>query len=36
MVMGSWYEKGGRSNFAAWNGKNIFLMTAVLEEIDEE
>lgn len=32
----SWYAKGGRSNFAAWNGKNRFLMTAVLEEIVEK
>lgn len=32
----AWYAKGGRSNFAAWNGKDRFLMTAVLEEYDEE
>lgn len=31
----AWYAKGGRSNFAAWNGANRFLMTAVLEEYDE-
>lgn len=28
----AWYAKGGRSNFAAWNGPGRFLMTAVLEE----
>lgn len=28
----AWYAKGGRSNFAAWNGPDRFLMTAVLEE----
>lgn len=31
----AWYAKGGRSNFAAWNGPDRFLMTAVLEEYDE-
>ena len=30
----AWYAKGGRSNFAAWNGPGRFLMTAVLEEED--
>ena len=30
----AWYAKGGRSNFAAWNGPGRFLMTAVLEEYD--
>ena len=30
----AWYAKGGRSNFAAWNGPDRFLMTAVLEEYD--
>ena len=32
----AWYAKGGRSNFAAWGGPDRFLMTAVLEEYDEE
>ena len=32
----AWYAKGGRSNFAAWNGADRFLMTAVLEEYEEE
>lgn len=32
----AWYAKGGRSNFAAWNGPNRFLMTAALEEYDED
>lgn len=32
----AWYAKGGRSNFAAWNGPDRFLMTAVLEEYDNE
>ena len=32
----AWYAKGGRSNFAAWNGPDRFLMTAVLEEYDED
>lgn len=32
----AWYAKGGRSNFAAWNGPDRFLMTAVLEEYDDE
>ena len=32
----AWYAKGGRSNYAAWGGPNRFLMTAVLEEYDEE
>ena len=32
----AWYAKGGRSNFAAWNGTDRFLMTAVLEEYDDE
>lgn len=31
----TWYAKGGRSNFAAWNGPDRFLMTAVLEEYDD-
>ena len=31
----AWYAKGGRSNFAAWNGPDRFLMTAVLEEYDD-
>ena len=31
----AWYAKGGRSNFAAWNGPDRFLMTAVLEEYNE-
>lgn len=31
----AWYAKGGRSNFAAWNGPGRFLMTAVLEEYDD-
>ena len=31
----AWYGKGGRSNFAAWNGPDRFLMTAVLEEYDD-
>ena len=30
----AWYAKGGRSNFAAWNGPDRFLMTAVLEEYE--
>ena len=30
----AWYAKGGRSNFAAWNGTDRFLMTAVLEEYE--
>lgn len=30
------YAKGNRSNFAAWNGPNRFLMTAVLEEHDDD
>lgn len=32
----AWYAKGGRSNFAAWNGPDRFLMTAVLEEYDNQ
>lgn len=32
----AWYAKGGRSNFAAWNGTDRFLMTAVLEEYEPE
>ena len=32
----TWYAKGGRSNFAAWSGPDRFLMTAILEEYDEE
>lgn len=32
----AYYAKGGRSNFAAWNGPDRFLMTAVLEEYDNE
>lgn len=32
----AWYAKGGRSNFAAWNGPDRFLMTAVLEEYEPE
>lgn len=32
----AWYAKGGRSNFAAWNGPDRFLMTAVLEEYDAD
>jgi len=32
----AWYAKGGRSNFAAWNGPDRFLMTAVLEEYEDE
>lgn len=32
----AWYAKGGRSNFAGWNGPNRFVMTAVLEEYDDE
>ena len=31
----AWYAKGGRSNFAAWNGPDRFLMTAVLEEYED-
>lgn len=31
----AWYAKGGRSNFCAWNGPDRFLMTAVLEEYDD-
>ena len=31
----AWYAKGGRSNFAGWNGPDRFLMTAVLEEYDD-
>lgn len=34
--MVAWYAKGGRSNFAAWNGTDRFLMTAVLEEYEDE
>lgn len=30
----AYYAKGGRSNFAAWNGTDRFLMTAVLEEYE--
>ena len=29
-------QRGGRSNFAGWNGPNRFVMTAVLEEYDDE
>ena len=32
----AWYAKGGRSNFAAWNGPDRFLMTAVLEEYGDQ
>ena len=32
----AWYAKGGRSNFAAWNGTDRFLMTAILEEYEPE
>lgn len=32
----AYYAKGGRSNFAAWNGADRFLMTAVFEEYDED
>lgn len=32
----AWYAKGGRSNFCAWNGPDRFLMTAVLEEYEDD